>query len=284
MIMKRRKFIKSSAQLCLVSPFSTLICHKSVLQKMNLQLLRHATLLIEINGKRFLLDPMLSEKEAMAPIRISANDFRIPMTSLPVGQEALSSLLSSLDGVLITHSHRDHWDAKAQESIPKNIPVYCQPEDEALIKKQGFEQVHVVQSSLKINDIEIHRTSGQHGTGEIGRNMGPVSGFVLKTQSDSLYIAGDTIYCEEVEDTISRFKPSYIVLNAGEARFDEGDPITMKAEDVEKVIRFAPDSQIIAVHMNSINHCRLSRQELIRYLDEKKLNCFVPADGETIKL
>jgi L-ascorbate metabolism protein UlaG (beta-lactamase superfamily) len=86
--------------------------------------------------------------------------------------------------------------------------------------------------------------------------MAPVSGFVLRApDSPSLYIAGHTIYCPEVESALTSHRPDLTVVNAGAAQFTTGGPITVTALDVVKVCRFAPEMRVIAVHMETINHC-----------------------------
>ncbi|HEY0608197.1 MAG TPA: MBL fold metallo-hydrolase, partial [Chitinophaga sp.] len=85
-----------------------------------IRLLRHSTLLLEINGKRILVDPMLSKKEALDPVPNAANSDRIPLVDLPVDDHELETLLQNIDAVLVTHTHRDHWDVAAQQLIPKD--------------------------------------------------------------------------------------------------------------------------------------------------------------------
>jgi hypothetical protein len=45
----------------------------------------------------------------------------------------------------------------------------------------------------------------------------------------------------------------------------------------------APNSKIIAVHMEAINHWALSREELKRFIKEKGItpNVLVPDDGQS---
>ncbi|NQX39444.1 hypothetical protein SAMN05421820_102179 [Pedobacter steynii] len=43
------------------------------------------------------------------------------------------------------------------------------------------------------------RTGGQDGVGEIGKMMGIVSGYVIRHEQEMVYIAGDTIWCDEVK-------------------------------------------------------------------------------------
>lgn len=116
--------------------------------------------------------------------------------------------------------------------------------------------------------------------------MAPVSGFVVRAEgSPGLYVAGDTIWCDEVEQALQTHSPEVVVVNAGAARFLEGDPITMTAEDVAQVCRSAPEARVIAVHMEAINHCLLTRNELAEALDGQGLagRVEIPADGETLE-
>src|SRR5262249_31943202 len=161
-----------------------------------------------------------------------------------------------------THTHRDHWDDAAMQLVPKDLPLFCQPEDLSKMENTHFVNAAAVHDVRRWSKIAITRTGGQHGTGEIGKAMAPVSGYVLQHVGEpTFYIAGDTIWCKEVSDAIHHFKPDVIVVNAGGARFLQGDPITMTAEDVVHVCRAARHAKVIAVHMEAINHCLLKREE-----------------------
>ncbi len=146
---------------------------------MQIQLIRHATLLVQFGGRRLLLDPMLSPAEAMDPIPNAANALRIPMVELPLDDAALADLLATLDGVLVTHLHRDHWDDRAQALIPKTVPILCQPGDEETFRTAGFATVQPVKDRVTWADIDIQRTGGQHGTGELGGAHGTGLWFCL---------------------------------------------------------------------------------------------------------
>ncbi|HWV65006.1 MBL fold metallo-hydrolase [Chitinophaga sp.] len=251
---------------------------------MRIHYLRNATLLIEWNNKNILVDPMLGVKDSLDPVPNAANSIRNPMTELPLDDVALKNLLSSLDAILVTHRHRDHWDVTAQAILPKSIPLFCQPEDESAIREQAFTQVIPVVNNITWEGISITRTGGQHGTGEIGKMMAPVSGFVLKEGNSTLYIAGDTIWCEDVVTALDTFHPDYVVVNAGAAQFLQGDPITMTADDVIKTIRHPSQPKVIAVHMDAINHCYLSKEALRAAVAAEQLTAIIPEQGEWIQL
>jgi len=250
---------------------------------MEIQLIRHATLRVRFDDLTLLVDPMLGDKGSMEAIANSANPQPNPLVALPM---PVAEILKGVDAVLVTHIHRDHWDAAATELIPRSMRILCQPADTTFFRELGFEDVRPVHSAVAYGLVTIARTAGEHGTGEIGQKMAPVSGYVLRARSgESLYIAGDTILCPAVRKTLKSFAPQVTVVNCGGARFLEGDPITMTAEEVAEVARLAPETQVIAVHMEAINHCGVQRAELNRHLQSLELQkqVAVPEDGQLLK-
>lgn len=254
---------------------------------MRIHFLRHATLVVFLNGRTLLVDPMLSPAGTMEPVKPATNELRIPLVDLPIDSHALHGLIQRLDGVLLTHTHRDHWDASAIELIPKRTPILCQPEDEAKLRGDGFSDVQPVELGLEWRGIQIHRTAGQHGSGEVGQRMAPASGYILQASgAPSLYIAGDTIWCPPVAAVLKERQPNVTIVNAGAAQFLTGGPITMTAEDVAQVCRANLRGKVVAVHMEAINHCLLKRSELSASLEAEGLRkqVVIPADGEWVDL
>ena len=187
----------------------------------------------------------------------------------------------------MTHLHADHLDATAVEALPKEVAVLCQPPDATALRKRGFVDVRPVEEALDWESLRLTRTNGRHGTGEIGERMAPVSGFVITTPDEpTLYIAGDTIWCDEVREAVDRHRPAIIVANAGGARFLEGDPITMTADDVVALARHATGARILAVHLEAINHCVETPTDLRARLEHEQLQerVSVPDDGDAVTL
>jgi L-ascorbate metabolism protein UlaG (beta-lactamase superfamily) len=112
---------------------------------------------------------------------------------------------------------------------------------------------------------------------------GYVCGVVFKHSSEkTLYLAGDTVWYDAVQEVIDTHKPEIIVVNAGDNQFLVGGSLVMGKDDVFEVYKAAPNSKIISTHMEAVNHWTLSREELKQFADEKGIssNVLVPDDGE----
>jgi L-ascorbate metabolism protein UlaG (beta-lactamase superfamily) len=236
-----------------------------------LTLVRHATLLVELAGRRILMEPMLDPVGARPPVEGSASPRRNPLVPLPIPAE---EVVAGLDAVVVTHLHRDHFDDTGARLVPRDVPVFCQPEDEERLRELGLD-ARPVEFDLVWEGLRIARTRGRHGSDEATvAALGPVSGFVL----DGLYVAGDTVWCAEVEEAIERHRPRVAVVNGSGARFLEGGPLVMTASQVREVVERVPT--VVVVHLEAINHCLETRAEVRAAVPE----ALVPGDGETLEL
>ncbi|XPV76722.1 MAG: MBL fold metallo-hydrolase [Desulfovibrio sp.] len=251
--------------------------------KIQIQAIRHATMVISVENKNILVDPMLAEKESMIPNPLTTNRVPFPLVELPIPVGGLEKV----DGILITHLHPDHFDKTAKESLPKELPVFCQPVDKEKLEEMGFESVTAVSNSVEWDGLKIHRVDGNHGTGDTKKLMGNSSGYIVeKADGEKLFIGGDAIYDELFQSSLDEFLPEYIVLYGGEAKLVMGDPITMGSDDIVSVCKKMPDSKIVVVHMEAVNHCGLTREQLWRRLQAENLfsQVRIPEDGEVIVL
>ncbi|WP_207531968.1 MBL fold metallo-hydrolase [Desertivirga arenae] len=251
---------------------------------MKIQLWRNATTLLEINGKRILVDPMLGAKGSMGLLPMLKEQLPNPLVDLPFSKQELEDQLQNVDAVLLTHLHPDHWDAEAQRVLSKELPVVCSPELVPELNKQGFTNTLAVNKTLKWEGVQFDITEARHGTGEIGAMMGTVHGFVLQTSAESLYLAGDTIWYDAIASVLHKFKPAHIVLNGGAARFDRGGPILMTSEDLIQAAKVLTSSSYYIVHLEALSHSREGRARISSDLAEHglKKRCFVLADGEVV--
>ncbi|TFV08656.1 MBL fold metallo-hydrolase [Bacillus stratosphericus] len=252
---------------------------------MKITLIRNATLYLHYGHSTFLIDPFLAAKGTYPPFPHTANQhLNNPIVELPVNID-LDSLLHP-DAVLLSHLHVDHFDDEAKRKLAQDQQIYTQSEkDRKEVEEAGFQHVTCIEDEMDICGVHIKRTGGQHGTGETAKRMGKVSGFVFSHPDEpTLYIAGDTIWCDEPKEVVNTSKPDVIVVNSGAAQFLEGDPITMTKEEILDIHRSQPKAQIVVCHLEAVNHCLLTRAALEAYVQEHHADqaIFVPQDGESL--
>ena len=249
---------------------------------MQIRLIRNATMRLTYFGREFLLDPFLAPSKTLESFAgISPN----PIVGLPC---PAGEVLAGAEVVVLSHLHIDHFDPLAQESLAKDIPIFCQPDDEDRIAAMGFRDITPIIDSATWQGITINRCPGRHGSGALAEQMGRVSGFVFGAVGEpTLYWAGDTVWYDEVQSTIEHFRPDVIITHSSGAKFGDSDPIVMDAEQTIAVCREAPEATVIAVHMESLDHGTVTRTDLRMVADHAFIQpdqLRIPADGDRITL
>jgi L-ascorbate metabolism protein UlaG (beta-lactamase superfamily) len=101
----------------------------------------------------------------------------------------------------------------------------------------------------------------------------------------TVYLAGDTIWNDDVAGVLVTHKPEIAILNTGDAKIvglDDG--IIMGTADVLSVHRAAPEMILIASHMEAVNHCTVTRARLRAFARSNGFadTLFAPGDGESV--
>ena len=250
------------------------------------QQIRNATVKLQYPGGTFMIDPWLADacdpierEQAVATRRFIPK----PVCPLPA---LVRTLTGDVDWFLMTHCHPDHFSA---DHLPADAPLVCQSEaDVGEVARLEFTNVRRFRDGvMRFGDITVYRVEARHGENEeTAVAMGPGSGFVFECPGEkTVYVAGDTVYYDGVRAVVERFQPDVIVVNACDARWKYGRLI-MNAEDVMKTCACAPDSLVIASHMEAVSHAHLSRKQLRAALTGSPYagQVRIPEDGESIAL
>jgi L-ascorbate metabolism protein UlaG (beta-lactamase superfamily) len=264
-------------------------------QDVTIQLIRNATVRVSYGNATFLVDPMLAETGAYPGFdNTYRSELRNPLVPLPMPAK---EVVQGIDAVIVTHTHLDHWDDAAQQAIPKEVPLIVQDsKDAALIRSQGFKNVHILQDKMVVEGVTLERTECQHGSEAMfaDKTVGPLLGSVMgivfkKVGMKTVYIAADTVWFPGVEQAIEKNAPDVIVLNTGGAaltheQFRDNPYIIMGKEDTLRAYRLAPKAAIVSVHMDAINHMTVDRKDLSEYTYRQGIRdrVLIPFDGETL--
>lgn len=276
-------------------------------QQTTYQFYRNATAKLTYAGTTFLLDPMLSEKGALPSFAgIEAN----PTVDLPT---SIDDVISGIDAVIVSHLHGDHFDGTAAEVLDKSLPILTPrngaPSDKSKpdeltpfadsLRGHGFENVTEIGSDtsdhITFRGITIRQVFALHGKGDLGRMMGGVNGLILQAEGHpTLYWAGDTILDDEneVAAILKRYAPDLIIAHTGGPIIEALSPdlLLMDAAEATQFIDLAfganSNAQIIAIHMDALDHCFSTRSMLADALAElepaKRKRVHIPNDGETL--
>jgi L-ascorbate metabolism protein UlaG (beta-lactamase superfamily) len=259
---------------------------------MHIEQIRNATIRIQYAGKTFLVDPWLAAKGmtgsfddlmpgAVAdPVKSAA---KMPLCDLP---KPVSEILDGVDAYIITHIHPDHIDINfatgtVGEGLDKHVLTYAQnEEDAATLKKSGFQQVEILtELGNSLGNVTLTKTPSRHGTKV---PCGPACGVLFQGADEkTLYVAGDTIWYDEVGQTLKTYQPDVIVTNNCAAELKDYGRLIMDDEDLVKVCQACPDAVIIASHMEAVSHASLTRDDLRQKLEAKGMaaRVLIPADG-----
>lgn len=271
------------------------IKNEEVLHTMKITQIRNATNRLVYAGKTFLIDPWLSPSHMFTFADVPGHPYHIPdqmkehlpmpFYDLPMSVE---EILKDVDCVIVTHLHPDHIDISFADGtvgapLDKAVPILCQnAEDAVVLKKSGFQEITILPKEwMKIGDASIRQVPALHGTYlPCGNAMGVL--FEAKDEK-TFYLAGDTIWYEEVAATIEKFRPGVIALNACAAETLENGRLIMGDEDVWNVSLVAPDARLYITHMDNVAHASITRHVMRgRLASRGVVNYDMPADGESV--
>ncbi len=265
-----------------------------------IQFYRNATMKIQYAGKTILTDPMLAEKGSYPGI-LNPNKRLNPISELTVSKE---EIIKGTDFMLVSHTHiapdykdgdfaSDHMDPVALNILDKTIPIYLQAYDLKGMENQGFKNLNVVADKVNIENIFIERFDGLHVDDETWIPMiGESSGYVLKApNSPTILWSGDTLLTDNVKNMIVKHQPDIIILHSGGAwlpKDDKGNKaiLLMGIEDTISVAKLAPNSKIVAIHMEALDHCPVTRKDLREAATRagiSKDRLIIPQNGEILK-
>ena len=154
--------------------------------------LGHSSFLVEIEGKRVLVDPVLSERPSpfawAGPTRF--HEMPLSIDELP-----------DIDAVVISHDHYDHLDHRTVQAIGARVPLHVVPLGVGShLEYWGIPADRIVErdwwGEVKLGDLTFTATPARHFSGRslvmAGQGETLWSGWVIAGRKHSIYYSGDT--------------------------------------------------------------------------------------------
>ncbi len=172
--------------------------------------LGHSSIFMQLDGKRWLIDPVFSE-------RASPFSFIGPKRFHPT-PIALDSL-PRIDGVIISHDHYDHLDEKTIKYLAASTSHFIVPlgVDKHLLKwGVSADKIQALDwwQSFSLGNTMITATPTQHfsGRGLFDKNDTLWASYVIESNRNKLYFSGDSGYFDGFREIGERFGPFTLTM------------------------------------------------------------------------
>lgn len=170
----------------------------------------HSSYFMQINGKKFLVDPVLSG--SASPVSFTTKSF--------TGTDAYSvDELPHIYHLLITHDHYDHLDHKTVSSLKEKVDtVITGLGVGAHLEHWGYENSRIIEKdwneAIELDKgFTVHTAPARHFSGRsFKRNSTLWSSFILTTPAMRIYIGGDSGYDDHFKTIGEQFGPFDLVI------------------------------------------------------------------------
>ena len=247
--------------------------------------LGHATVYIEMDGKRILTDPMLSNRAF--PVKLRApkrfNPSPLPMAALP-----------PIDIVTISHDHFDHLDMKTVKVLAASgSQFYVGIGLKAHLIEWGISAAQINEmdwwESLTLDEFTIHCTPARHYSGRTGLNNATLwTSWVISSPNHRIYHSGDSGYGDHFRAIGEKLGPIEIgFIKIGDYGEDLGwRDIHMHTEQSVQAALDLRTKIMFPIHWGTFNLSNHDWYEpinlAIEYAFEKKVPLVTPKLGETL--
>lgn len=165
----------------------------------------HSSYFLQVNGKKMLVDPVLSG---------NASPLSFTTKAYPGSDIYTPDDIPELDYLFLTHDHWDHMDYKTLKKLnPKTRKVVTGLGNGAHLEHWGFSADKIIEgdwfSSFKFSDeIELILTPARHFSGRgFKRNKTLWTSFVLISPDLKLFLGGDSGYGPHFKDIGEKYGP-----------------------------------------------------------------------------
>lgn len=247
----------------------------------------HSSYFIQLNGKRFLIDPVFSGNAS--PIPNSNKSFK--------GTDIYSAEdIPGIDFLLITHDHYDHLDYPTIVKLkPKINQIICGLGVGEHFEYWKFDGTKIIEkdwneSVMIADNFTLHTAPSRHFSGRaFTRNNTLWLSFVLQTPNLKLYLGGDSGYDTHFAEIGKKFNGfDFALLDNGQYNL-AWQAIHMLPNETLKAAKDLQTKRLFPVHNSKFklaNHPWDEPLKAISKLNEKEyhLPLVTPKIGEIVYL
>jgi L-ascorbate metabolism protein UlaG (beta-lactamase superfamily) len=252
----------------------------------------NATMLLRIGGFALLTDPNFLHRGQRARLGYGLRAKRLTEPALQPTQ------LPTLDGILLSHMHGDHWDRIATKSLPKATPVVTTPEAAKCLSDRGFtgtadlEQWQTHEFIRGADTLRITSVPGVHGPGPLAKVLPQVMGSVIEFVRDGGdvswrgYISGDTLYRPYLGEVLERCGPLDVLIPHLGGTRALGLTVTMDARQGADLVELLKPPVTVPVHYDDYDRFKSPLGDFLAEVGRRELpgELRTVGRGDTISL
>ena len=170
----------------------------------------HTSLIVEMSGRRYLLDPVLSDRASMTQ---KYGPKRMHPAPISIAQ------LHHIDAVILSHDHYDHMDFHVMKALSKSETKFYVPHGVgAILKKWGCNPENITElnwwDEIKDGANTIIALPARHfsGRGVTHRNETLWASWAIINEKERLYFGGDSGIMPQYKDIGDKFGPFDLTL------------------------------------------------------------------------
>ncbi|MCF6132914.1 MBL fold metallo-hydrolase [Flavobacterium wongokense] len=170
----------------------------------------HSSYFLQVDGKKFLIDPVFSGNASPIPGSVKA---------FPGSNDYQADDFPDIDYLLISHDHYDHLDYKTiLELKPKVKTIICGLGVGSHFEHWGFDPAIIIEkdwheTEVLTDTLTIHTTPARHFSGRgLVRNNTLWLSFVLEAKSLKLFLGGDSGYDTHFAEIGKKYGPFDLAL------------------------------------------------------------------------
>ncbi|MEP0985387.1 MBL fold metallo-hydrolase [Ekhidna sp.] len=248
----------------------------------------HSSILLKIEGKTILIDPILEGKRAsmfsfMGPERFPYNEY-VTVDDLP-----------KIDAVIISHDHYDHLDYPTIKSLKEKVGRFYMPLGVgAHFEHWGLESKSIIElewwDEIQLENVTLALTPTRHFSGRgFGDRFKTLWGsWVIMGRDKRIYFSGDSGYFPGFKQIGEKYGPFDLTFMECGAYNESWSEIHMFPEETAQAHLDVKGKLLMPIHWGkfdlALHPWKESVNRLAKKAKEENIELFTPEIGQLITL
>lgn len=242
--------------------------------------LGHSTLILEMEGLRFMTDPVFGNAAPLPGVLRRYGKQPLPIKELP-----------ELDFVLISHDHYDHLEYSFIRKIRfEKFPVICPYGVGARLRSWGIGKERIKEigwwESINIGKLKITATPARHFSGRSwsDRDQTLWASYVIEGKGKKVFFGGDSGYGRHFAGIGKKFGPFDLVCMEIDAWNEKWPNNHIFPHEIPKAVKELKGKLFLPIHWGVFDMARhkwdLSIEMLMEEVKKSAIPCATPKMGE----